>query len=255
MENPLVVPDSLDFHAECRAVDFKPIFRTRKDIHNHEPCQRKNITDNHGHLSEGYDCFEHHDEGNSDRDDNDYGDHGNTDGEDNSDEEDDSDSDWDGSDETDDGNDDSPDYDSEDDYPSENDSKPASPYREWIDYEPCLIPYFHLAAPQNKRELAIHRRKIWYLVEDLTASRDLDDRFTDDDHQDAFNYLAEQILAYEDLIKASDKKMSEEVERWNKELETNWELKRGKELDEAELRRGKELDEAFNDHRTPTTTE
>jgi len=106
----------------------------------------------------------------------------------------------------------------------------------------------------------------------LTASRDLDDRFTDDDYQDgqdggeelrptcaddvqAFNYLAEQILAYEDLIKASDKKMSEEVERWNKELETNWELKRGKELDEAELKRGKELDEAFNDHRTPTTTE
>lgn len=106
----------------------------------------------------------------------------------------------------------------------------------------------------------------------MTASRDLDDRFTDDDYQDgqdggeefrptcaddvqAFNYLAEQILAYEDLIKASDKKMSEEVERWNKELETNWELKRGKELDEAELKRGKELDEAFNDHRTPTTTE
>ncbi|THX54292.1 hypothetical protein D6D06_05575 [Aureobasidium pullulans] len=142
VEDLLVVPDTLDFHAGCRAVDFSPIFRTRRDNHNHEPCQRKNIIDNHGHLTEGYDCFERHDEGNSDGDDNEYGDHGNTDGEDNSDEEDNSDSDWDGSDETDDGNDDSSDYDSEDDYPSESDSKPT--YREWIDYEPSIIPYFHL---------------------------------------------------------------------------------------------------------------
>ncbi|THW91042.1 hypothetical protein D6D15_04140 [Aureobasidium pullulans] len=123
MEDPLVVPDSLDFHAECRAVDFKPIFRTRKDIHNHEPCQRKNIIDNHGYLSEGYGCFEQHDEGNSDGDDNEHGDQSNADREDDSD----IDSDWDGSDETDDGNDDSSDYDSEDDYPTKNDSKPTSP--------------------------------------------------------------------------------------------------------------------------------
>lgn len=161
MEDPLVVPDSLDFHAECRAVDFKSIFRTRRDIHNHEPCQRKNITDNPGRLTEGNDRFEQHDEGNSDGDDNEHGDQSNADREDDSDKEDDSDidSDWDGSDGTDDGNDDSSDYDSEDDYPSENDSKHT--YREWIDYEPCLIPYCHLAAPQNKRELAIHKRKIW----------------------------------------------------------------------------------------------
>lgn len=148
MEGPSVVPDSLDFHAECRAVDFSPIFRTRRDIHNHEPCQSKNIIDNHGHLTEGNDCSEIHDEGNSDGDDNEHGDQSNADREDNSDEEDDSDSDWDGSDETDDGNDDSSDYDSQDDYPSENDSKHTSPYREWIDGEPSLIPYFRLAAPR-----------------------------------------------------------------------------------------------------------
>lgn len=161
MEGPSVVPDSLDFHAECRAVDFAPTFRTSRDIHNHEPCQRENIIDNHSRLTEGNDCFEQHDEGNSDGDDNEHGDQSNADREDDSDEEDDSDidSDWDGSDETDDGNDDSSGYDSEDDYPSENDSKPT--YREWIDYEPSLIPYFRLAAPQNKRELTIHKRKIW----------------------------------------------------------------------------------------------
>ncbi|THZ40890.1 hypothetical protein D6C87_06131 [Aureobasidium pullulans] len=161
MEGPSVVPDSLDFHAECRAVDFIPTFRTSRDIYNHEPCQGKNITDNHGRLTEGNDCFEQHDEGNSDGDDNEHSDQSNINGEDDSDEEDDSDSDYDGSDETDNGNDDSSDYDSEDDYPSENDSKHTSPYREWIDYESSLIPHFHLAAPQNKMELAIHKRKMW----------------------------------------------------------------------------------------------
>lgn len=157
MEDLLVVPDTLDFHAECRAVDFTPTFRTSRDSYNHEPCQRRNIIDNHGRLTEGNDCFEQHDEGNSDGDDNEHSDNGKVDSDDDSD----SDSDWDGSDETDDGNDDSSDYDSEDDYPTKNDSKPTSPYREWTDYEPSLIPYLHLAAPQNKRELAIHKRKIW----------------------------------------------------------------------------------------------
>lgn len=161
MEGPYVVSDSLDFHAECRAVDFTPTFRMSRDIYNHEPCQRKNIIDNHGRLTEGNDYFERHDESNSGGDDDEHSDHSNTNGEDESDEEDDNDSDWDGSDETDDGNDDSSDYDSEDDHSSENDSKHTSPYREWLDYEPSLIPYFRLAAPQNKRELAIHKRKIW----------------------------------------------------------------------------------------------
>jgi len=95
----------------------------------------------------------------------------------------------------------------------------------------------------------------------LTASRDPDDLFKDYDYQDgkdggeefrptcaddvqAVIYLAEQVLAYEDLKKACEKARLEEMERWNKELETNWKLKRGKELDEA-----------LNDHRTPMTTE
>ncbi|KAL2026544.1 hypothetical protein VTO58DRAFT_102524 [Aureobasidium pullulans] len=195
MEDLLVVPDTLDFHAECRAVDFSPIFRTRRDIHNHEPCQRKNIIDNHGHLTEGYDCFERHDEGNSDGDDNEYGDHGNTDGEDNSDEEDNSDSDWDGSDVTDDGNYDSSDYDSEDDYPSENDSKPT--YREWIDYEPSIIPYFHLILNRHphRRAQVPNNSGSWsprcYWLEDLEDSLYSDDEESDTDEDDSENDSSE----------------------------------------------------------------